>query len=110
MSNRLQQLQNFLAEEPTNSFLLYAIATEYLKLEDLDQALAYYLKSIAINERYVGTYYHLGKLYEKLKDAAAAEKTYKKGMEIARSIGQQHALSELQQAYNKLMGLDYEDD
>lgn len=110
MSNRLQQLQNFLTEEPNDPFLLYAIATEYLKLEDSEQALAYYLKSISVNENYVGTYYHLGKLYEKLKDSAAAEKTYKKGMDIARTIGQQHAFSELQQAYNKLMGLDYEDD
>ncbi len=110
MLSRLEQLRQFLEQEPNDPFLQYAIATEYLKLGDLEQALAYYLKTIEVDENYVGTYYHLGKLYEKLTDAPSAEKTYKNGMEVARKANQQHAFSELQQAYNKLMGLDYEDD
>ena len=110
MSARLQQLQNFLKEEPNDPFLLYAMATEYLKMEDLPQALAFYLKTIEADENYVGTYYHLGKLYEKLTNPTAAEQAYKKGMSISRSLQQNHAFSELQQAYNKLMGLDYEDE
>jgi hypothetical protein len=31
-------------------------------------------------------------------------------MQVSRQLGQLHAFSELQQAYNKMMGLDYEDD
>lgn len=110
MSGRLQQLQTFLLNEPKDPFLHYALATEYVKMEDWQAALAAYLKSIEIDELYVGTYYHLGKLYEKLDNKDLAQNTYQKGMQVARQIGQQHAFSELQQAFNKLMGLDYEDD
>lgn len=110
MNDRLSQLLDFLKNEPNDPFLHYALATEYVKKQEYQQALEYYLNSIRIDEAYVGTYYHLGKLYEVLQNKEEAEKTYKKGMEVARKKGQQHAFSELQQAYNKVMGMDYEDD
>ncbi|MCO4291534.1 tetratricopeptide repeat protein [Solitalea sp. MAHUQ-68] len=108
--SRLEQLQQFLVNEPNDSFLKYAIATEYLKLNDTDQALSYFTDLVSTDENYVGTYYHLGKLYEKLNRKTDAEATYKKGLIIARKAGNMHAASELQQALNSALGLDYEDD
>lgn len=109
-NNRLEQLKQFLLNEPNDSFLKYAIATEYIKLEQLDEALNYFTELVTTDEDYVGTYYHLGKLYEKLDRKADAESTYKKGLMIARKAGKMHAASELQQALNAVLGLDYEDD
>ncbi|WP_347156569.1 tetratricopeptide repeat protein [Pontibacter chitinilyticus] len=106
---RLEQLLHFLAEDPNDPFTLYAIATEY-RSADPEKAMEYYEKLLADHETYVGTYYHAAKLYEVLGKAEVAERTYKKGMQISRQEGNLHAFSELQQAYNKLMGLDYEDD
>jgi hypothetical protein len=58
----------------------------------------------------VGTYYHAGKLLEQLEKPEEAEKVYRRGLQVSRKAGQMHAASELQQALNQLLGLDYEDD
>ncbi|POY37428.1 tetratricopeptide repeat protein [Solitalea longa] len=108
--SRLEQLQQFLVNEPNDSFLKYAIATEYLKLNNNELALKYFTELVTTDENYVGTYYHLGKLYEKLDRKDDAEATYKKGLLIARKAGNMHAASELQQVLNAVLGLDYEDD
>ncbi|PRY14399.1 tetratricopeptide repeat protein [Pontibacter ummariensis] len=107
--SRLKQLLQFLEDDPNDAFTLYAIATEY-RNADKEKALAYYEKLLTEHETYVGTYYHAAKLYEELGQNDVAEQTYKKGMQISRQEGNMHAFSELQQAYSKLMGLDYEDD
>jgi tetratricopeptide (TPR) repeat protein len=107
---RIQRLLEMLTEEPNDSFLLYALATEYLKLNDNQKALFYYLETVKSNEEYVGVYYHLAKLYEVLKESENAFETYQKGMKIARKIGDNHAFSELQSAFNIFNGLDYENE
>ncbi|MFD2998776.1 tetratricopeptide repeat protein [Pontibacter toksunensis] len=107
--SRLKQLFKFLEDDPNDPFTLYAIATEY-RQADKEKALSYYERLLTEHENYVGTYYHAAKLYEELGQNDVAEQTYKKGMRISRQEGNLHAFSELQQAYNKMMGLDYEDD
>ena len=109
-NQRIQRLLEMLLEEPNDSFLLYALATEYLKLNDTQKALFYYLETVNSDEDYVGVYYHLAKLYEVLKENENAYETYQKGMKIARKIGDNHAFSELQSAFNIFNGLDYENE
>lgn len=107
---RLQKLLDFYKNEPNDPFLKYALATEYLSKNDLVTALEYFEDLVQNHSDYVGTYYHLGKLYEKLDRKDNAIKTYTSGMAIARSAGDNHAFSELQTVYNSAIGLDYEDD
>jgi len=107
---RLEKLLNFLQDEPNDPFLKYALATEYLSANDVDQALYYYEDLISGHPDYIGTYYHLGKLYEQLDRKPEAIKIYIKGMEVSRVAKNMHAFSELQGVYNSAMGLDYEDD
>lgn len=107
---RLQKLLNFLENEPNDPFLKYALATEYLNANELEKAVSYYEDLLINHPDYVGTYYHAGKLYEQLDRKADAISTYLKGMEVARSVKDMHAFSELQGIYNSAMGLDYEDD
>ncbi|WP_242918090.1 tetratricopeptide repeat protein [Pontibacter liquoris] len=107
--NRLEQLLKFLADDPNDPFTLYALATEY-RASDVEKARSYYEQLLAEHENYVGTYYHAAKLYEELGQQDVAARIYKKGLQISRQEGNMHAFSELQQAYNKMMGLDYEDD
>jgi tetratricopeptide (TPR) repeat protein len=109
-STRLTKLMEFLESDPNDPFILYAIATEYNSSDDVEKAFEYYLKLVAEHPEYVGTYYHLGKLYEKNSNSAAAIDIYQKGMTAARSKRDMHALSELQGAFNTASGLDYEDD
>ena len=109
-STRLAKLLEFLKSEPNNPFVLYALATEYNSLNDKEQAFAYYLRLVAEHPNYVGTYYHLGKLYEKNDEKTTAIGIYQQGMLAARQKGDMHAFSELQGAFNSASGLDYEDD
>jgi tetratricopeptide (TPR) repeat protein len=108
-TDRLQKLLAFLENEPNDEFLQYALATEYLRLNETDKALQYYEGLVANHPRYVGTYYHLGKLYEALNRPDSAIATYKQGMQIARELRDNHALSELMGVYNQLAG-DEDDD
>ena len=94
-SPRLDQLLAFHKESPTDSFILFALAKEYEKQSALEKALQYYQQLTSDHPDYVGTYYHLGKLYERLDQAATAFQTYKDGMAVAKKIGDQHALGEL---------------
>lgn len=96
--SRLAQLQNMLAESPDDSFLLFAVAKEYETADDLEQALAFYTQLVEKDADYVGTYYHLAKLYEKIEQPERALETYAQGMDVARRIGDQHALAELSSA------------
>lgn len=109
-TTRLAKLLEFLATEPNDPFVLYALATEYNTSNDLEKAFSYYNKLVDEHPTYVGTYYHLGKLYEKNQQKEEAIDIYKKGMQAARNKNDNHAFSELQGAYNSAMGLDYEDD
>ncbi len=109
---RLDKLLAFFNDEPGDEFLKYALATEYLRLNDTQKALGFYEDLINNHPAYVGTYYHLGKLYEALNRKPDAVFTYEKGMEVARKVNDLHAFSELQGIHRALTGSvdEYEDD
>lgn len=109
-ANRLNKLLEFLKDEPNDEFLQYALATEYLRLNETDKALTYYEKLVADHPNYTGTYYHLGKLYETLGRKDEAIVIYQKGMLITKQKRDNHAFSELQSAYNQAAGLFDDDD
>ncbi|MBE7179145.1 MAG: tetratricopeptide repeat protein, partial [Mucilaginibacter polytrichastri] len=88
----------------------YALATEYLRLNNRDKALEFYEDLTANHPDYVGTYYHLGKLYEQLGRKDDALFTYKKGMDVAFAARDAHARNELQAAWNEAQGWDDDDD
>ncbi|WP_394370313.1 tetratricopeptide repeat protein [Pedobacter segetis] len=98
----MDKLLEFIGNEPNDPFLKYALATEYLRLNNQEKALWFYLDLVKNHEDYVGTYYHLGKLYEGMQKPYDALKVYQKGMEVAKKIKDQHALNELMGVYNSL--------
>jgi tetratricopeptide (TPR) repeat protein len=105
--NRIEKIKTMLLATPNDSFLLYALALEYIKLENEEEAVNLFLKIVATNENYSGVYYHLGKLQEKLADKEQAMATYKKGIIICQQQREMHNLQELQSALNNL---EYGDD
>jgi len=100
--NRLERLQEFLNNEPNDPFLKYALATEYLRLNNPEKALWFFLDLVHKHIDYVGTYYHLGKLYEQISQPKEALAIYEKGIAVAKKIKDQHALNELLGVYNSL--------
>jgi len=96
--DRLEKLLKFLESSPEDSFLLFAVAKEYETLGALDKALEYFTLLKDKDPDYIGLYYHLAKLYETLQKNVLALEIYKDGIELAKSQGDFHALSELNNA------------
>ena len=95
---RLKHLLGLLAEDPKDEFVIYALAQEYQKLEDIENALKHYDLLKSVNPKYVGMYFHLAALYVDLEEDDLALKTYEEGIKIATEVGDQHAKGELMNA------------
>jgi Tfp pilus assembly protein PilF len=107
-TDRLEQLKTFYEEDPEDPFTRYALAQEHLKQGDTNRALALFEELVETDPDYVGTYYHLGKLYERLDRTDDALETYEQGIEVAREQGAQKDLSELQDAKLKAEGVGFD--
>ena len=100
--DRVEKIKSMLQENPTDSFLCHALALEYIKLGNDSDARKLF-ESILKNEPgYIGTYYHLAKLLERIGEIDNAIKVYEKGMEEAKKAGDNHSLSELRSAFEEL--------
>lgn len=96
--SRIEKLREFLKETPGDSFLQHALALEYIKEGNDQEARSLFRNILEKEPSYVGSYYHLGKLLERAMDFNAAIGVYKKGMEEAQRAGDHHSRMELQAA------------
>jgi Tfp pilus assembly protein PilF len=87
---------------PDDPFLQHALALELVKLGDDEGARGYFERLLARDPSYVGSYYHLARLLERVGDTAAAVAVYERGMDAARAAGDRKALGELRAAYEEL--------
>ena len=101
-SPRIQQLETFLQQSPSDPFLHHALALELIKDGDDQSAEKHFRTNLDGVPDYVATYYHLGKLLERNGHADEAVEIYERGMIVARAAGDMHTYSELQSAYEDL--------
>ena len=100
--DRIEKLKEFLKETPGDNFLQHALALEWVKLGNNDEAQVLFEEILSRDPSYVGSYYHLAQLFERLGKNEEAKEWYEKGMEAARKAGDKHALGELRTAYDDL--------
>ena len=105
--DRIDTLLQFLDDDPADAFTRFALAQEYVKRGDLGDGLRYYEALAQDQPSYVGTYYHLAKLYARLDRPDDAAETIATGVEQATATGDAHARGELQAL---LIELDLDDD
>lgn len=103
MSERIEKLKSFLAQSPNDCFLNHALALEYVKLQQDDVARKLFEQNRAFDVNYIATYYHLGKLLERIGKSDEAISVYEEGMQVAKAAGDQHSYNELQGAYEDLV-------
>lgn len=103
--DRIAKLKEYLLMTPNDPFLQHALALEYIKLGDDATAKQYFDALLEANPGYTGSYYHLGKLFERAGDNPGAIEVYAKGMAVAKAAKDGHAYNELQAAQEDL--LDY---
>ena len=100
--NRIEILKGFLRENANDSFSRYALALEYVKLGQDDDALREFETVKTNDPAYVATYFQLGQLYQKLGRSHEAEKTFRTGITVAAKAGDDHTRSELEGALEGL--------
>jgi Flp pilus assembly protein TadD len=102
MTNRMEVLQNMLAQNPGDSFARYGLAMEYANSGDLERAVAEFRNLLEHNPDYAAAYFHGGQALEKLGRIAEARATYQQGIQVTSRTGDQHTRSELQAALDML--------
>ncbi len=101
--NRIEILRGFLEENPKDSFSRYALALEYVKAGQSDDAVREFETVKKNDPDYVATYFQLGQLYQKLGQPHEAEKTFLTGITAASRAGDEHTKSELEAALEALL-------
>ncbi len=101
--NRIEQIQKMLEESPKDNFLRHAMALEWIKQGNDEAAKNLFINILNESADYVGSYYHLAKLFERNSETEAAIFWYEKGMKAAKTANDNHAYNELQSAYEDLI-------
>ncbi len=96
--SRIEKLLEYLKTADKDSFLQHALALEYIKVGNDEEARKLFNEILLREPSYVGSYYHLGKLLERVADYEKAIRIYKRGMEEAKRAGDNHSYNELQGA------------
>ncbi|MGH9378787.1 MAG: tetratricopeptide repeat protein [Terriglobia bacterium] len=104
--SRIEILQQTLQSSPENSFARYALALEFSRAGQPEQALEQFQHLLAHQPEYAAAYLQAGMLLTNLGQVEEAREIFKKGVEVNRRQGNMHAQSEIEAA---LEGLPAED-
>ncbi len=100
--DRIQLLKQFLEDDPSDPFNLYALGLEYQK-ENPDEARHYFDELLKNHALYVPTYYHAGMLYSESGETEKAIEILKKGIQVCLSQQDFKTQRELQTLLTNLM-------
>ena len=103
MKTRKQLLEEFLSQDPNDSFSRYALALELEKEGKPPEAVEQLREVIARDPHYVAAYHHLGRLLGQTGLIEEALDVYRRGLNAAIAAGDQRSRSEMQEA---LQGLE----
>lgn len=103
ITERLTKLFKFTEVDPNDPFNWYAIAMEYLSIEEYNKAREYFEKVLNEHKDYLPVYYQAAQLYMDLNEDEKADEVFKKGIELAKN--QKNALTEreLRSAYDEFL-------
>jgi tetratricopeptide (TPR) repeat protein len=96
--NRIEAIENMLAENPSDCFLQYALALEIAKAGDIELAIEKTERLLQNDPEYLGAYYQLGVWHEQLENFDKAITSYQSGIVLAKKVGNTKTANELEQA------------
>jgi len=102
MKTRREMLEEFVAQDPTDSFSRYALALELEKENRAPEAVPQLREVIARDPGYVAAYYHLGRLLAQAGLVEDARDAYRRGLDAAIASRDQRTQSEIQEALETL--------
>jgi tetratricopeptide (TPR) repeat protein len=100
--DKLERLKQWHTEQPSDPFILFAMAKECANQGLISESLAYFDQLANVDPNYVGMYLHWGRVWHNTGDLSKAMATYKKGIEVATKVGDFHAKAELMAALQDL--------
>jgi predicted Zn-dependent protease len=96
MTERRKMLEDFLVQNPTDSFARYGLALDYANAGEIERGLEEFRKLLEINPDYVAAYQMSAQTLIKAGRAAEALPLLVKGIGCAQHSGNQHAAREMQ--------------
>ena len=100
--DRIEKLKEYLKSAQKDSFLQHALALEYIKTGNEEEARKLFVEILLREPTYIGSYYHLAQLLQRTGETEKAKKIYEKGMAEAKRAGDNHSYNELQAAFEEL--------
>ena len=100
--DRLQMLQDLLAQDPNNQLARYGLGMEYSGKGQTDAAVSEFKKLVEINPDYANAYFMAAQTLAKAERADEAKQLLRQGITAAARTGNNHAQSEMQAFLDEL--------
>lgn len=94
-SPRMEQIEELLADDPSDPFLRYGLAMEYASVGD-EQTAAAKLLDLTRDTTYVPAFLQAGQMLVRLNREPEAMEILRRGMEAAKTQNDMHAHGEMQ--------------
>ena len=96
VNKRLEGLLEFYKKDPSDPFVLYGLALEYMSDNQLLKAAEFFNKLLDQNPGYVAGYLQFAQLKEKEDKIEEAKELYRKGIEAAGKTGDKKSAKEME--------------
>jgi Tfp pilus assembly protein PilF len=100
---RIDQLNELLAAEPNDTFLLYALALEYQASNEIAETSKSFDNLLANHSHYLPTYYVAANFFAEQQAIEKAKQIYETGIALAIAQRNLKTLAELRGAYTNLL-------
>lgn len=90
-----QQILKLLELEPSDPFMLYAMAIDCAKEGEHELAVEYFAKTIDVDADYCYAYFHQARSYEALERTEEAKNALEIGLEAAKRVNDAQGISEI---------------
>lgn len=91
----IADLERLLAADPDDAFVIYGIAQEYAKAGQFERAVGFYDRCLSVDPAYVYAYFHKARALEALGRVQEAREALARGVDVARTTDDGHAMAEL---------------
>lgn len=98
--SRIDQLKQFIMEDPADPFPRYALALEYLH-DDAPRAREVFRELLIKFPEYLPTYYPAAQASAEAGDDSEAARLYQVGITLAAKLGERKTEAELRQAHQQ---------
>ncbi len=100
--SRLETLRKFIEEDPSDPFPRYAMAIEYISMNELHQAIDTLENILKDFPSYVPAYQQLGTLFHQTGEKEKARRALGRGIVEAGKAGEHHAQGEMQDLLDEI--------